>query len=509
MNRRDVLRVIGVASLAEAIPGLFGAARRHASPFFEPDVELALTAAPGEAQVLPGARTRVWRFTGAVLKGPAESLQVVADSYLGPVIRLRRGQKVRIRFRNNLPESSIVHWHGLDVPSAMDGHPHSLIDPGTEFVYEFEVINRAGTYWYHPHPHERTGPQVYRGLAGLLLISDDEEAALALPRASEELLCVLQDRHFDGDNQLLYMGNGMMDGMMGFLGDRILVNGKERPTLSLATRAYRLRILNGSNARIYKLAWDDGTPLTVVGGDGGLLERPVEQRYLALAPAQRADVIVDLSKRAVGSTLQLVSAPYPAAEVSMTEMGMGGMMGGAAVPNGAPLQLLTIRVERNETSTFRLPARLSTFDANWTRPAPGATRKIAISARQMMWLLGGRTFEMMETAPDEEAPVGSTQVWEFVNGPGMMGMQMAHPIHMHGKQFRVLERSSASTPVVAGSLREGLLDAGWQDTVLVMPGESVKVQVHFSKFPGLYLYHCHILEHEDMGMMRNFRVLPA
>jgi len=509
MNRRDVLRVIGAASLVEAIPGLLGAARRHASPFFEPDVELALTAGPGEAQVLPGARTRVWRFTGAVLKGPAESLQIIADSYLGPVIRLRRGQKVRIRFRNNLPESSIVHWHGLDVPSAMDGHPHSLIDPGTEFVYEFEVINRAGTYWYHPHPHERTGPQVYRGLAGLLLISDDEEAALALPRASEELLCVLQDRHFDGDNQLLYMGNGMMDGMMGFLGDRILVNGKERPTLSLATRAYRLRILNGSNARIYKLAWDDGTPLTVVGGDGGLLERPVEQRYLALAPAQRADVIVDLSKRAVGSTLQLVSAPYPAAEVSMTEMGMGGMMGGAAVPNGAPLQLLTIRVERNETSTFRLPARLSTFDANWTRSAPGATRKIAISARQMMWLLGGRTFEMMETAPDEEAPVGSTQVWEFVNGPGMIGMQMAHPIHMHGKQFRVLERSSASTPVVAGSLREGLLDAGWQDTVLVMPGESVKVQVHFSNFPGLYLYHCHILEHEDMGMMRNFRVLPA
>ena len=169
---------------------------------FVPDVELALRAAAGEARILPGSATRLWRFTGEVLKGPSETLQVIPDSYLGPVIRLRKGQKVRIRFSNALPESTIVHWHGLDVPAEMDGHPRSVIAPGKEFVYEFEVINRAGTYWYHPHPHDRTGPQVYRGLAGLLLISDQEETALGLPSGAEEILCVLQDRRFDSQNQL-------------------------------------------------------------------------------------------------------------------------------------------------------------------------------------------------------------------------------------------------------------------------------------------------------------------
>jgi FtsP/CotA-like multicopper oxidase with cupredoxin domain len=146
---------------------------------FVPDVELALRAGAGEARILPGSATRVWRFTGEVLKGPSDSLQVILDSFLGPVIRLRKGQKVRIRFSNALPESTIVHWHGLAVPAEMDGHPRSVIAPGENFVYEFEVINRAGTYWYHPHPHNRTGPQVYRGLAGLVLISDQEETALA------------------------------------------------------------------------------------------------------------------------------------------------------------------------------------------------------------------------------------------------------------------------------------------------------------------------------------------
>jgi len=153
----------------------------------------------------------------------------------------------------------------------MDGHPHSVIDPGKEFVYEFQVTNRAGTYWYHPHPHNRTGPQVYQGLAGLLLIGDDEESALNLPSGNEEILCVLQDRQFDASNQLRYLAGGMMEQAQGFLGDRVLVNGRERPALTLATRAYRLRILNGSNARIYKLAWSDASPMTVIGGDGGLL----------------------------------------------------------------------------------------------------------------------------------------------------------------------------------------------------------------------------------------------
>ena len=382
MRRRDALRwmaVSAVVSTATRLPwwghqvAVGQASPPTARPSFVPDVELALRAAPGEAQILPGAATTVWRFTGQVLKGPAETLQVIPNLYLGPVIRLRKGQKVRIRFSNALAESTIVHWHGLDVPSMMDGHPHLVVDQGKDYVYEFEVINRAGTYWYHPHPHSRTGPQVYRGLAGLLVISDEEEAELNLPSGTEEIVCVLQDRKFDSQNRLTYIAGGMMDQMHGFLGDRMLVNGQERPSLSLATRAYRLRLLNGSNARIYKLMWSDGTPMTIVGTDGGLLERAREQTFLTLAPGQRADVVLDLSRHAVGARLELRSAPFPATDVDASGMGMGMAMGGmmrGAVPNGALLSLIAIQVVRREASTFRVPSKLSTFDA----PGPRETR---------------------------------------------------------------------------------------------------------------------------------------
>jgi FtsP/CotA-like multicopper oxidase with cupredoxin domain len=490
-------------------PVAFGQARQSPPrPSFVPDVDLALRAAPGEARILPGAATPVWRFTGQVLKGPPETLQVIPDSYLGPVIRLRKGQKVRIRFSNALSESTIVHWHGLDMPSMMDGHPHLVIDQGKDYIYEFEVINRAGTYWYHPHPHSRTGPQVYRGLAGLVLISDEEETALNLPSGTEEIVCVLQDRKFDARNQLTYIAGGMMDQMHGFLGDRMLVNGKERPSLALATRAYRLRLLNGSNARIYKLMWSDGTPMTIIGTDGGLLEQSREQTYLTLAPAQRADIVLDLSRHAVGARLELRSAPFPATDVDASGMGMamGGMTPGA-VPNGAPLSLLAIQVARHQTSTFRLPSRLSTFDGSWRHEAAGPARRITLSFQGGQWRLDGRTFEMMDAAPDETVSPGSTQIWELANSPGMMGMQMAHPIHLHGRQFRVLSRQRESGSAADGkAVREGLSDEGWKDTVLVMPGETVRILVNFTRYPGLYLYHCHILEHEDMGMMRNFRV---
>jgi FtsP/CotA-like multicopper oxidase with cupredoxin domain len=317
---------------------------------------------------------------------------------------------------------------------------------------------------------------------------------------------VLQDRKFDARNQLIYVAGGMMDQMHGFLGDRMLVNGKERPSLALATRAYRLRLLNGSNARIYKLMWSDGTPMTIIGTDGGLLEQAQERMYVTLAPAQRADVVLDLSRHAVGARLELRSAPFPATDVDASGMGMGGMSPGA-VPNGAPLSLLAIQVARREASTFRLPSRLSTFDASWQHDGSGPARRITLSFQGGQWQLDGRTFDMMDAAADETVSPGSTQIWELANTPGMMGMQMAHPIHVHGRQFRVLGRQRESGSAADGkAVREGLADEGWKDTVLVMPGETVRIRVNFTRYPGLYLYHCHILEHEDMGMMRNFRV---
>jgi FtsP/CotA-like multicopper oxidase with cupredoxin domain len=502
ITRRDLLRSLGAATIGALTPFNAFQSSRTASA---PDVEIALTAAPAEVRILSGAPTRVWRFTGRVLKGPEESLQIAPDSYLGPTLRLKRGQTVRIRFVNRLPDPSIVHWHGLDVPEKADGHPRLAVPAGAEYVYDFEVTNRAGTYWYHPHPHMHTGPQVYKGLAGLLIVTDDEDAAAGLPSGEQELSWVLQDRRFDAKNQLVY-STAMMDMETGFLGDRVLVSGQERPVFSLATRAYRVRVLNGSNARIYKLGWSDGTPITVLGGDGGLLERPRSQAFVTLAPAQRLDVWLDLSQRPVGATLELRSAAFELADAGMVMGGMrmGGMMAGVSrLPLGAPVSLLTVRVARKEPMTSRLPDRLSTFDRTWQPAAGSPVRQIPLAFRAMQWTIAGRQFDMAAVGADETVAPGSTHLWEFVNVGGPMGMQMAHPIHIHGRQFRIVSRSGGNP---ANTLREGLVDAGWTDTVLVLPNETLRAQITFSRHSGVFLYHCHLLEHEDMGMMRNFRI---
>ncbi len=508
MNRRELLRLLGLTSLA----GAAGCARSSAGPDQPlmasqttpgaggvPDVELTLTAAPAEVQVFPGAPTRVWRFTGTVVKGPADTMETIPGSYLGPVIRLRRGQQVRVRFQNRLGEPSIVHWHGLDVPEKADGHPRLAVGDGQDYVYDFAVTNRAGTYWYHPHPHMRTAPQVYQGLAGLLLVSDPEEDALALPSGQRELLCVLQDRQIDARNQWVYQGGNMMEMMNGFLGDRMLVSGLPQPTRDVDAAWVRVRLLNGSNARIYKLAWSREVPMHRIGSDGGLLEHPVSARVITLAPGQRADVLVNLTGVPAGTDIHLESLAYDEGDA-----GRVGMMGGPPAPNGAALRMMTLRTRAAAADAFRLPDRLSAFDGTWAVRSGAAVRHVPLMFMRMQWLLAGRTFEMTEAAADETVSAGATQVWEFANTPNGMGMQVAHPIHMHGRQFRVLERTGGSA---SNALREGLSDTGWTDTVLVLPGETVRVQVPFTSYPGLYLYHCHILEHEDMGMMRNFRVV--
>lgn len=508
MHRRELLRLLSLSTLAGAAGCVDQSAAARPAAFspqatpgagLVPDVEFTLTAAPGEVALLPGAPTRVWRFTGSLVRGPADTLETLPGSYLGPVIRLRRGQQVRVRFANQLGEDSIVHWHGLDVPDSADGHPRLAIGHGQEYVYDFTVTNRAGTYWYHPHPHMRTGAQVYQGLAGLLLVTDADEDALALPAGEAELLCVLQDRRFDARNQFVYQGGGQMEMMNGFLGERMLVSGQLQPTREVDAGWHRVRLLNGSNARIYKLAWSRDLPMTIIGSDGGLLERPIYQRTLTLAPGQRADVLLDLTGLAAGTDVHLDSLAFPGADA-----GGAGMMGSAApVPNGAQLRMMTLRARARAGVVFQIPDRLPTFDESWSPRPEARVRRVPLALQQMQWLLGGRTFSMNEVAADETVAAGSTHVWEFVNQSNGMGMEMAHPIHVHGRQFRVLDRTGGRA---TNALREGVVDAGWRDTVLVLPGETVRVQATFTDHAGLYLYHCHILEHEDMGMMRNFRV---
>jgi FtsP/CotA-like multicopper oxidase with cupredoxin domain len=466
-----------------------------ASADFVPGVEIALNAVQDTDVIFPNTTTSVWRIQGELLQGEANALQPIPDSYLGPILHLRRGQKVRIHFTNELPEESIIHWHGLHVPANMDGHPQYAIGTGQTFVYEFEVRNRAGTYWYHPHPHGRTGPQVYAGMAGFFLVSDDEEDAANLPSGEYDIPLVLQDRTFDNNGQFVYMGNGMMDQMMGVLGDQLLVNGKPDVTLPVAARAYRLRLLNGSNSRIYKLGWEDGSPFTVIGTDGGLLEKPVERPYLTLAPAERVEIWVDFSGRSLGSEVKLVNLPFTTGEFQTGQF-----------------PILTVRIEREATDNVILPVRLSSPGFLSTADSE-RTRTFALQMQRGGWTLSGRTFEMTGVTADETIPLNAIETWECTNdstsgrGMGMMNMSLPHPMHMHGESFQVIERQiNTSGKAAWDTVSEGFVDEGWKDTVLVMPGERVKVLRRFADYPGLFLYHCHDLEHEDMGMMRNFEI---
>lgn len=332
-SRRRLLQCLGLSAVAAAVAPerLFATGEQGAqdrSGQSEPDIEVGITAQPTEMPILSGRPTKVWKFSGELVKGPPGTVENLPDSYLGPMLRLRQGQKVRVRFHNKLPESCVIHQHGLLVPEKADGHPRHQIGSGQTSVYEFTVLDRAGTYWFHPHTDKRTAEQVYYGLAGLMLVTDTEEQSLDLPRNEHDIPLVIQDRSFDDHNQLRYIEH-MHDRWRGFLGDRVLVNGKPNFVLPAATRVYRLRILNGSNSRIYKLAWSDGSPLSVIGTDGGFLETPEVRNYLMLAPAERVDLWVDLRSRKLGEEITLRSAAFSGV---MPMMGMGGgMMGGGVV----------------------------------------------------------------------------------------------------------------------------------------------------------------------------------
>lgn len=468
-------------------------------------VEISLQAARARFDILPGGETRVWQYQANLLQGPPASLQALPGNYLGPILRLRRGQTLRVQFENQINEPTSVHWHGLSVPDDMDGHPRHAIDHGQSSTYEFPILNRAGTFWYHPHPHQRTGPQAYYGLAGLLIVSDDEESALGLPAGEFDLPLVIQDRSFDSQNQLDYSGNPMT----GFLGDHILVNGHGEYTLEAAAAPYRLRLLNGSNARIYKLAWDDDTPLIVIATDGGLLEKPVQRAYVVLAPGERVELYADFSDNPVGTKRRLVSLAFDGGG-----SGIGGMMGGpaAGLPQGSALDVLRLHITRPGQVGPGLPEHLAAIGFYDVQEAINAKRPRRFDlTMHMAGLINGRTFEMEAVAPDEVVHLGDLEVWEFANlggGMGMMGgSDQPHPMHIHNVQFQVLERRLENGSQRAyNTLSAGFVDSGWKDTVVVMPGEVVRVLVKFEHYAGLYLYHCHNLEHEDGGMMRNYRV---
>ena len=454
---------------------------------FVPDIEITLRAIVTEHSFQDESPTQMLKYVGTLEKGGDHVLQEIPNSYLGPIIHVQRGQKIRLTLLNELPMPTIIHWHGLHLPEEMDGHPQYAVAENESYVYEFEVANRAGTYWYHPHPHQMTGGQVYYGLAGLFIIHDDSEAAYNLPTGEYDLPLVIQDRTFGENNQLQYVDNGHQM-MVGYWANTLLVNGQLNYQQEVATSAYRLRLLNGSNARIYKIAWSDGSPLTVIGTDGGLLDKPTLFDYVTMAPAERVDLWIDFSQDEVGASRSLQALPFD-----------GG--------NSETIDLIPFTVTEAETNPFTLPTAFAPLAFHEAANAVNlaSPRTFNFFVNHMTPTIDGRVFEMGSVTDEETVKLDTLEVWELTNDMNQSGFP--HPIHVHGLQFQVLERlvNDSNRPQWQ-SINEGYVDAGWKDTVLLMPGERVRILLKFEDYTGTYLYHCHNLEHEDGGMMRNFQI---
>ncbi len=473
MNRRRFMRgVAGAAAAGWGVrwwPGLTQPGRGLPQPATAHPAGLTLRAAPASVP-LSGHRVDAWLYNGALP---------------GPTLRVQRGERATITLENALPEPTITHWHGLVVPEAADGHPRFAVPPGGRYQYNFVVDQPAGLAWYHPHTHMRTGYQVHRGLAGLLVIDDPGDRTRGLPAPERELLLVIQDRTVAADGEVPYdlRGPAMM---AGYFGDTILANGVAAPVQGVDPAVYRLRVLNGSASRIYRLALAAPARASVIGTDGGFLPQPVAIDAVMLAPAERLDLLVDFSGCA-GQQVTLETRPFT---LPAGTFGPGGMGRGAAMMRGRqgdPGSIMHFAVGRGTPA----PAGPLTLAARPMVPLPrGATeRRFVFSSMMMDHTINGMSFDMARR--DIVSRAGAVERWTFVNdGP------VPHPVHLHASHFLVRERTGGRGQVYPW-------EAGWKDTVLVAPSEVVTVDVHFGSHPGLFLLHCHNLVHEDMGMMLN------
>lgn len=485
MQRRRFIQAASVASIGALVsPSLFltscmrdsivDPAIESNTPFNNPLPSLpsvgtsaTLVAQNSLARIFPNVQTRVLGYRN--------------DGILGPTFRARRNDPITVRLQNGLNEATNIHWHGLLVPANMDGHPKDLAQAGGSFAYQYTISQRAGTYWYHPHPHRRTAKQVFMGLAGFFIVSDSEEEALRLPSGDYEILLVIQDKRTNSSRTDLTYNPNMMDVMTGFLGDKILTNGRHGCFVNVATRYYRFRILNGSTARIYNLALSNNAQFYVIGNDGGLLPTLQMVHELLLGPGERADLLIDFSPYNVGTEMYLVSKTFA----------NGGMAQGRQ-----RFEILRFKVDRQEHDTFNVPTALS----NIQPLSPGSavqTRRFDISNPGMM--MGGHRINNKTFDPnriDETVRFNTTEVWEFDNTNG----DDPHPMHIHGVQFQVVRRVGGRNTVMPWEM-------GWKDTVLVMPGEKVQVIMRFEAHKGTFVFHCHNLEHEDDGMMLNFEIV--
>lgn len=415
-----------------------------------------------------------------------------SNSILGPTIKINSGAGINATLQNHLSEPTNIHWHGLIIPAEMDGHPADIVQAGSSFRYNFSVNQRAGMYWYHAHPDGYTAKQVFKGLAGLLIVNDNEEQALNLPAADFEIPLIIQDKRLLPDYALDYSSQ-MMEMMTGYLGEYVLVNGVYSPYQNVSRRNYRIRVLNGSNARIYNLALSSGDSFSVIGSDGGLLASPQTTSSLILGPGERADLIINFGAYSLGTEIFLTSKNFTAGAAQGTQ----------------EFRVIKFSVTQNDTDTFTLPGTLSTINIIPESSAT-KTRTFAISDMDMtmgsgMNMSGGNSMKGFHkingksydpNRVDETVPAGATEIWILDNSTG----KEAHPIHIHGMQFQVLDRTGGRNSLIA-------TENGWKDTVLIMPGERVRTIMTFSQNKGKFVVHCHNLEHEESGMMLQFEVV--
>jgi FtsP/CotA-like multicopper oxidase with cupredoxin domain len=439
--------VAGAAFDPAAMPRLQNVARSPRT------VEVHLTAAPASLALVPGKSTDVLAYNGRVP---------------GPLLEVREGDRVIVHFRNELDEPTTVHWHGLHIPFDADGSPFHPVPPGGTHDYEFTLQpGSAGTYWYHPHPHHRTAHQVGRGLYGAIIVRAADDPLPAMP----ERLLVLSDNRLDADGAFDFPARGTeaarVDAENGREGDLLFVNGELAPTLEIrAGTVQRWRVVNASAARVYRLALPGHTFLHV-GSDGGLFEHPVETDEVVIANGERVELLVR-GTGAPGERVALRTLPYnryiPQTRPPDWEQ---------------PRDLLTLAYTAEPAARpVALPVTLRAVPALDT--AAVTARRTVVMTQGM---LNGRTMDMRRV--DEASTVGALEIWEVEN---LVGMD--HPFHLHGFQFQVLDRDGVPER-----------DRRWKDTVNVPKHETVRFIVRFGSYAGKWMFHCHILDHEDQGMM--------
>jgi blue copper oxidase len=417
----------------------------------------------GTSELLAGKPTQTWGANG---------------SYLGPTVRATLGDQVVMNVRNDLPEATIIHWHGMHLPAAADGGPHQLIQPGSTWSPSWRIDQPAATLWYHPHPHGATEDHVYRGVAGLFLLDDPEAGALPLPDryGIDDIPVILQDKRFDRDGNLDFGQSPFSP--VGRLGDQVLVNGTHDPHLNITSQRVRLRLLNASTARVYHVGFADDRPFELIGTDGGLLERPHRTTRVLLSPGERAEIVAAFRPRE-----RVVLRSFP------PDLGLDPFQGRFAGADDA-FDLLQLRAGPRLTPSPPMPDRLVRHQ-RLDEAEAATTRRLELNGSNR---INGLRMDLGRI--DHAVTVDTTERWEVTNRSGD-----PHNFHIHGVQFKLTADAGSAPPLHL---------AGWKDTVFLPPGGSVRLLVQLPSYadPALpYMFHCHLLQHEDNGMMGQFVVV--